>query len=81
MCGQPHPPMLFSAILTKSCPCLVLNLTMRMPRVSKRFLDSPSWVRMEKFWLRTEELAVAVDRSREGLREPVKGCAIEHLVL
>ena len=54
---------------------------MWMPRVPKRLLDSPSWVWVEKFWLRAEELSVAVDRSREGLREPVEGCAIEHLIL
>ena len=54
--------------------------TMRMPRVSHRLLAVVLGVVMEELRLGTEELAVAVNGTREGLREPVERCAVEHLI-
>jgi hypothetical protein len=50
-----------------------------MPGVAERFLDVVLRVVVEEGWVRTEKLAVGIDRAWEGLRKPVEGYAVEDL--
>lgn len=51
-----------------------------MPGISHWLLDMVLWIFMEERRVLAEEEAIWVNRSGEGLREPVEGDAVKNLI-